>query len=299
MSGVHESVLLNEVLDFLDPRPGKRFIDATLDGGGHSRALLERIMPDGKVLGIEWDPVLAQMTREQFAQSLYGNNISVVNDSYVNIAAIAREYEFTPDGILFDLGLSSWHYTASGRGFSFRQDEPLDMRFNPSAESGMPASEIVNTFEVAELEQIIRDYGDEQFSRQIAAAIGKARQKQPIMTVNQLVAVIESAVPEWYKHRKINAATKTFQALRVVANDELSNVKKGVQEAINLLPPGGKLAVISFQGHEDRIVRELFKENVRSGIIAQPTKRTIRPKWEEQRANPRSRSAKMKLAQKI
>lgn len=295
---IHEPVLLNEVLEFLDPKPGKKFIDATLNGGGHTRALLERVTPDGAVLGIEWDPVLAKMSEEQFADSVYRSHIIVVNDNYANLAAISREYDFQPDGILFDLGLSSWHYESSGRGFSFKQDEPLDMRFNPSG-GGVPVSEIVNLYEVAELEQIIRDYGDESFSRDIASAIGKARHQRPIMSVSQLVEAIESAVPEWYKHRKIHPATKTFQALRVVANDELANVKKGVQAAIDILPSAGKLAVISFQGHEDKIVRELFKENVKAGVISQPTKRTTRPKWEEQEQNPRSRSAKMKLAQKI
>ncbi|OGN17591.1 MAG: 16S rRNA (cytosine(1402)-N(4))-methyltransferase [Candidatus Yanofskybacteria bacterium RIFCSPHIGHO2_02_FULL_50_12] len=297
MSSIHEPVLLQEVLEFLDPRPGKNFIDATLNGGGHTRALVERIMPQGRVLGIEWDPEVAKMAAERAAQSLYENNIIVVNDSYVNMSSIAERFHFRPDGILFDLGLSSWHYESSGRGFSFKRDEPLDMRFNSAA--GPSAAELINTYEVAELEQILRDYGDEQFSHPIAAAIGKARWKKPIMTVPELVAVVESAVPNWYKHRKIHFATKTFQALRVIVNDELANVKIGILAAIDLLPSGGKLAVISFQGHEDKIVRELFKQKTKEGIIEIPIKRTIRPKWEEQKINPRSRSAKMKVALKI
>ncbi len=294
---MHTSVLLKEVLEYLDPRPGKRFIDATLNGGGHAEALLERIMPDGRVLGIEWDTELALQTRERFARSPFKDNIDVVNDSYTNIIGIAERYQFRPDGILFDLGLSSWHYEESGRGFSFKRDEPLDMRFHQS--TGVPVSEIINTYSPAELEQIIRDYGEEQFSRQISAAIGQARKLGPIVSVNRLVEVIGSAVPEWYKHRKIHFATKTFQAFRIVVNDELGNVKKGVQAAIDLLPSGARLAVISFQGQEDKIVRELLKENVKAGRITQPVKGTTRPTWAEQTTNPRSRSAKMKVAQKI
>ncbi len=198
---------------------------------------------------------------------------------------------------MFDLGLSSWHYEASGRGFTFQKDEPLDMRFN--TEVGKPARAIINTYEIVELEQILRDYGDEQFSKQIAEAIGKARKIKPIMSVKDLVEVISSAVPEWYKHRKIHFATKTFQALRVVVNNELANVEKGVQSAIDILPSGGRLVVISFQGHEDKIVREILKKNVKAVIISQPVKGTVRPTWDEQKANPRARSAKMKVAEKI
>ncbi len=292
----HQPVLLQEVLEYLKPLPGGTYIDATLNGGGHARAVLERIMPGGKVIGIEWDSALASRASQEFQNSLYAGDITVVNDSYVNIAEIAERLEIKPDGILFDLGLSSWHYE-SGRGFSFKGDEPLDMRFNTG--SGVPVSEIVNLYSVPELEQILRDYGEEQFSRNIAESIGINRKNKPIMTTQELVSVINVSVPEWYKNRKIHFATKTFQALRVVANDELANVKKGVEAAISILKPGGRLVVISFQGHEDKIVREIFKEHAKQGIIKQPKKGTIRPSWPEQKANPRSRSAKMKVIEKI
>lgn len=294
---IHVPVLLNEVLEYLDPKPGKKFIDATMNGGGHSRALLERVMPDGHVIGIEWDSALASRTSQEFAESEFRGHITVVNDSYTSMAHIAEELRIVPDGVLFDLGLSSWHYEGSGRGFSFKRDEPLDMRFNTS--TGVPASEIVNLYSVPELEQILRDYGEEQFSLSIAESIGLNRKKKPIMTSEELVSVISVAVPQWYKNRKIHFATKTFQALRVVANDELANVKKGVEAAIDIVKPGGRIVVISFQGHEDKIVREIFKEQVKAGRITQPVKGTIRPSWPEQQANPRSRSAKMKVAEKV
>ncbi|MEK9157784.1 MAG: 16S rRNA (cytosine(1402)-N(4))-methyltransferase RsmH [Patescibacteria group bacterium] len=294
---IHQPVLLNEVLEYLKPLAGGRYIDATMNGGGHSRAILEKIMPEGKVIGMEWDSALANKTAIELAGSGYRGHITVVNDSYTNMAEVANRLDFAPDGILFDLGLSSWHYEASGRGFSFKKDEPLDMRFN--TEQGVPASEIVNLYSVPELEQILRDYGEEQFAQSISESIGINRKKKPIMTTEDLVAVINVAVPNWYKTRKIHFATKTFQALRVVANDELGNVTKGVHAAIDILKPGGRLVVISFQGHEDKIVREIFKEQVKLGRLKQPVKGTIRPTWPEQQENPRSRSAKMKVAEKV
>ncbi len=293
----HTPVLLKEVLEYLDPQPGKCFIDATLNGGGHTTALAERVAPNGRVIGIEWDTQLANESKEKFASGPYRDIVTVVNESYVNIAEIAKRYDVRPDGILFDLGLSSWHYESSGRGFSFKRDEPLDMRFHTAA--GTPASDVVNLYEIPELEQIIRDYGDEGFSHQIAEAIGNARKKKPIMTSGELVAVIESAVPIWYQHKKIHCATKTFQALRVVVNDELRNVMSGVEAALEVVKEGGRVVVISFQGHEDKIVREIFKKQAKEGLIVLPAKGTVRPTWDEQQENPRSRSAKMKVAEKI
>ena len=297
---IHTPVLLNEVLEYLKLKSGGKYIDATMNGGGHALAIVERIQPDGIVLGIEWDTELLQETELRIKNYELRKNLILVNDSYVNLKSIAEKRDFQPDGILFDLGLSSWHYENSGRGFTFKKNEPLDMRFNPSTSSGqVPAYEIINTFTAPELEQILRDYGEEQFARSISESIGLNRKKRPIMTTEDLVAVINVAVPDWYKHKKIHFATKTFQALRVVANDELGNVSKGVRAAIDILKSGGRLAVISFQGHEDKIVREIFKEQVKAGRIIQPVKGTIRPAWPEQQQNPRSRSAKMKVAEKI
>lgn len=292
----HTSVLLKEVLEYLDPQPGQQFIDATLNGGGHAIEIAKRIAPGGKLIGIEWDIAIAEKAAKEFAQGEYRDVVTVVNDSYVNIVEIAARHNIVPDGILFDLGLSSLHYE-SGRGFSFKGDEPLDMRFNVAG--GTPASDVVNLYEVPELEQILRDYGDEQFSRQIAERIGIERKKQPIMTTTQLVETISLAVPEWYKYRKIHFATKTFQALRVVVNNELANVKAGVEAALDIVKPHGRVVVISFQGHEDKLVREIFKEHVKKDLIVLPAHRTIRPTWDEQQDNRRSRSAKMKIAEKL
>ncbi len=287
----HVPVLAKEVLEYLNIQPGSKIIDATLDGGGHTLAILERFKKV-RILGIEWDPELFKSLK------IEDNGLIKINDSYVNLKNIVKEYKFEPDGILFDLGLSSWHYEESGRGFSFKRNEILDMRFNPEIQSES-AADIVNKYSEDELKELISSLGEEHFAGNIAKNIVRTRREKPVVTTEELVGVISRSVPEWYKHKKIHFATKTFQALRVKVNDELGNVRKGVQAAISALKPGGRLVVISFQGMEDKIVKEIFRENVKAGIIELAVKGTIRPAWEEQKANPRARSAKMKVATKI
>lgn len=292
---VHTPVLLQEVIEYLDLAPSKKVIDATLDGGGHTREI-KKAFPGVQILGIEWDPV----EFEEFKQNNpeLTKEITVVNESYTKMGQIVEQYDFHPDGILFDLGLSSWHYEVSGRGFSFKRDEVLDMRFNPQSNQ-LTAARIVNEYDREELERIVAFYGEEQFASQIAEAIVVTRKVKPIATTFELVSIIESAVPVWYTKRKIHCATKTFQALRVVVNGELENVKEGIAAAIDVLNPGGRLLVISFQGMEDKIVREFFKEQAKAGTIKWVTRHTVKPTWKEQEANPRSRSAKLKIVQKI
>lgn len=289
----HTPVLFNEVIRYLDPKPGQWVLDCTLNGGGHAAAMVEH---GARVLGIEWDPVIARAFFEHRPE--LREKVTVVNDSYVNLERICVEHTVVPDGILFDLGVSSLHYETSGRGFSFMRDEPLDMRFNPET-NPLTAGRIVNEWSVEELERILTQYGEEQFAGQIAAAVAFARRAAPLRTTSELVAVIESAVPTWYCHRKLHCATKTFQALRVVVNNELDNVERGVAAAIRVLRPGGKLLVISFQGAEDKIVRELFKSEAKAGSIQWVTRMTVRPTWDEMKANPRARSAKLKIVERL
>ena len=288
---IHTPVLVKEVLEYLNIKEGSKIIDATINGGGHTKAILEKF--NGvKILGIEWDPEIFKNLEIEEKRLVKGN------DSYVNLKNIAEKYDFYPDGILFDLGLSSWHYEHSGRGFSFTRDEYLDMRFNPdSGESD--AAKVVNTFSREDLEEIFRKYGEEQFSSQIADQIIAKRKVKPILKTSELVEAVSQSVPEWYKHKKIHFATKTFQALRVAVNHELENVEKGVRSAIELLKPGGRLVVISFQGLEDKIVKNIFKDKAKAGVVKFVVKGTIKPSWEESQRNPRSRSAKMKVIEKI
>lgn len=292
---VHKPVLVNEVIEYLNIKSGSKVVDATLDGGGHTLAILERF-PEVKVLGIEFDPALFRSLLRQLADD--NERLIKVNDSYVNLKNIVKEQKFEPDGILFDLGLSSWHLESSGRGFSFKRNEILDMRFNPEVQNES-AADIINKYSEKDLRETLSLFSEEQFAENIAKNIIRARREKPIVMTGELVNVISQSVPEWYKHKKIHFATKTFQALRVKVNDELGNVRKGVGAAIDVLKPGGRLVVISFQGSEDKIVKEIFKEKNKEGVIKPLIKGTIRPSWGEQRSNPRSRSAKMKAAQKI
>ena len=305
MNEIHTPVLIKEVIEYLNPKPGDKVIDATLDGGGHAMALAEKVAPDGKVLGIELDGKLIQEFGLKVKESKFKDNFILVNDNYTNIENIIREYNFRPNCVLFDLGLSSWHLERSGRGFSFRRDEPLDMRFNAYQEvksknqEVKTAAEIINTYGKEELEKIIKEYGEEQFAKNIAGNIVLARKKKPILTTGELVEVIRESVPAWYKKRKIHFATKTFQAFRIEVNSELKNVEKGVSLGIEALESGGRLAVISFQGLEDKIVRELFKKKAKEGVVKFVVKGTVKPSWEEVKNNPRARSAKMKIVEKI
>mgnify|MGYP001559448843 CR=1 FL=1 len=294
---MHTPVLVKEVLEYLNIRPGSKIIDATISGGGHTLAILERFK-DVKILGIEWDPELLKQFKLKVKSEKFKDRLILVNDSYVNLKNIVEEHRFEPDGILFDLGLSSWHYEESGRGFSFKRNEILDMRFNPESQPESSA-DIVNKYSENELRELISSLGEEQFAGNIAKNIVRTRREKPIVMTEELVNVISRSVPEWYKHRKIHFATKTFQALRIAVNDELGNVRTGIMVAIDVLKPGGRLVVISFQGLEDKIVKEIFKEKAKEGIIKFVVKGTIRPSWEEQKSNPRSRSAKMKIVEKV
>jgi len=216
----------------------------------------------------------------------------LVNDSYVNLAETVRKQRFKPvSGILFDLGFSSWHLEESGRGFSFEKNEPLDMRYNP--ENPLTAEKIVNNWSEREIEKILREYGEERFTKRIAREIIQERKIKPIKTTFQLVETIKKSTPIWYHHRRIHPATRTFQALRIAVNDELNNLKKALPQAVEILEKDGRLAVISFHSLEDRIVKNFFRENLK--IL---TKKPIRPSLEEIEINPRSRSAKLRVGQK-
>jgi 16S rRNA (cytosine1402-N4)-methyltransferase len=285
--------MLNEIIEYLNIKPGCKIIDATLNGGGHSSGILEKY-PDTQILGIEYDPDIFR----EFTSTDTARRIKAVNDSYVNLKNIVAENDFRPDGIVFDLGMSSWHLELSKRGFSFRKNELLDMRFNPETEK-ITAAEMVNNLSAEDLERILIEYGEEQFAKNIAKEIVSARKIKAITETGELVGAIEKAVPGWYRHRKIHYATKTFQALRIAVNDELGNVDKGVRAAIDILNSGGRLAVISFQGLEDKIVKEIFKEKSAEGTIRWVIKGTIKPKWDEVKENPRARSAKLKVIEKI
>ncbi len=313
---MHKPVLLNKIIEFLNPKPGNKFIDATIDGGGHALALLERIMPSGRLLGIEWDSVLYKNLKARMANSEYAANIILVNDNYTKLADIAEKHDFkNVNGILFDLGMSSWHLEEAGRGFSFQRDEPLDMRFQATGENSVAAEDIIKKYSEGELIKIFKEYGEERFAKAIAGAIVKERKLKPITGTFQLVEIIKGAVPFWYRRRRIHFATKVFQALRIAVNNELENIKQGLEQAEEILGKGGRLAVISFHSLEDRIVKDFFKEKDKLSRVKKSkyaadnlpipsglkilTKKPAIADLAEISQNPRARSAKLRVAEKI
>jgi 16S rRNA (cytosine1402-N4)-methyltransferase len=290
---IHEPVLLKEVIEYLNVGKNKNYVDCTIGEGGHAIEILKRNGPKGKVLGIEIDPERYKKLREEKLERLI-----LVNDSYSNLKEIVEREGFKEiHGILFDLGISSWHIEKSGRGFSFLRDEPLIMKYDRRQK--LTAERIVNEWPEKEIERILREFGEERFAKRIAREIAKARKTKPIKTTSQLVEVIKRAVPSFYQHRKIHFATKTFQALRIAVNNELENLRIALPQAIEVLEKGGRLVVISFHSLEDRIVKNFLKEKEREGKIKILTKKPIRPSKEEIIKNPRSRSAKLRGALKI
>lgn len=293
---MHTPVLLKEVLDFFHPQQGQRYIDATVNGGGHAKEILERIGHTGGLLGIDRDPMIVETLKKNVHEQ---KNFTVICDSYARMKIHAVQYGFvSANGVLFDLGFSSYHVDQSGRGFSFQRDEPLDMRYNP-AETKFTAATIVNTWSKQELERIFKEYGEERFSRKIAAAIVSARKEHQFRTTSELVHIIRKNIPSPLQHGHLHPATRIFQALRIAVNDELGELTQGLEQGIDLLVADGKMIVISFHSLEDRIVKETFKQKEKEGIVKILTKKPISASREEERVNPRSRSAKLRAIIKI
>ena len=268
-------------------------------------AILEKNGPDGKVLGIDRDPEIIKNLELK-------NRLVLVNDSYANLKEIVEKYNFKPvHGILFDLGMSSWHLEQSGRGFSFLKDEPLDMRYytenreqrtenseQRTENKILTAERIVNERSGEEIEKILKEYGGERFAKRIAHRICEKRKIKPIRTTFQLIEIIRRAFPKRYKFGKIHCATRTFQALRIAVNQELENLKIALPQALEILEQGGRIIVISFHSGEDKIVKNFFRENSKQDLLKILIKKPIRAGQEEIKTNPRSRSAKLRAAAK-
>lgn len=293
---VHIPVLLHEVMAILNPQPGKRYIDATINGGGHAGAILERIRPSGKLLGIDWDCVIIARLKAAWPEPLLRSS-TLVCSNYTELPTVAAANEFNAvDGILFDLGFSSFHIDQSGRGFSFMRDEPLDMRYNPLS-GRATAEEIVNETPIKELERILGEYGQERYARRIAKELIKARSRKRIVSTQDLVQVIMQALPR-ARRATLHPATRTFQALRIVVNNELEHIGQALRGAYNLLGDEGVLAVIAFHSLEDHIVKQTFRQlaKEKNGILL--TKKPLQPTDKEVSSNPRARSAKLRAIKK-
>ncbi|MBL7053062.1 MAG: 16S rRNA (cytosine(1402)-N(4))-methyltransferase RsmH [Candidatus Portnoybacteria bacterium] len=290
---MHQPVLLNEVLEYLNPSPGKNFIDCTIGFGGHALSILEKNKPAGKVLGIDSENKVLEILKEKVSDQ----RLILAQGNFINLKEIAAENKFTLiNGILLDLGISSWHFEKSGKGFSFQKNEPLIMNYSGKE---LTAEEIVNEWTENELMEIFREYGEERYARSIARVICQKRKIEPIKTTDQLVEIIKQAVPGKYRYRRIHFATKTFQALRIAVNDELDNLKKVLPQAIEVLETEGRLVVISFHSLEDRIVKHFFRQAAKDGFIKILTKKPIMASQEEIELNPRSRSAKLRAIEKF
>lgn len=309
IDAVHEPVMPAEVLRLLSARRGGRYIDATVGAAGHTRAILEAA-PDAMVLGIDRDPQALDVARQRLAP--FGDSVTLRHGRFDELPEIAGECGFEhADGVLFDLGVSSLQLDARGRGFSFRRDEPLDMRMDPTAD-GANAAEIVNDYTERELSTLLREFGEEKKSRAIARAVVAHR---PLRTTGDLVTAIEQAVgPSRRRSGNIHPATRTFQALRIAVNQELSLLDAALPGAHGLLAVGGRLVVISFHSLEDRAVKRFFRRESTACLcpprspacvchhvatLAELTRRPMRPSSAEVGRNARSRSAKLRAAERI
>jgi 16S rRNA (cytosine1402-N4)-methyltransferase len=307
---MHIPFLTKEVIEYLDVRSNRNYIDCTFGLSGHSRVILEKSAPNGKVLGIETDSTLVELFNSQFSSPDFKNRLILVNDSYRNLEKIVEQNNFRPVwGILFDLGMSTWHLRESGRGFSFLKDEPLDMRYSappaqnskfqiPNSKEGLTAEIIVNQWPQEDIEEILKEYGEERFAQNIAQGIVNHRNTGPFSRTKEFVEIITHSVPAWYCQKRIHCATKTFQALRIAVNHELEAVGDGLAQAIEVIEKEGKVAVISFHSLEDRIVKTMFRRWEEEGRGHIVTKKPVQASLREKETNPASRSAKLRVFQK-
>jgi 16S rRNA (cytosine1402-N4)-methyltransferase len=302
----HIPVLYKEIIHALQPQSGGHYVDGTLGAGGHARGILEACMPDGLLLGLDVDPQALALSRETLAP--YEGRTYLVQASYVTLTKqLASLHWDAVDGIVLDLGASSMQFDNADRGFSFMQDGPLDMRFGPQAFQS--AEDIVNTFDEKDLADLIFRFGEDHDSRKIARAIVMNR---PLRTTRELVSVIEKASPR--RGNRVHPATQTFQALRIVVNEELVSVQSVLPQVVSCLKSGGRFAVISFHSLEDRIVKSFFREQSsdifnppyeriyeeeRKAIVIAINKKPIVASNEEIENNPRARSAKLRIIEKI
>jgi len=305
---VHKPVLLKEVLEYLQPGPGRHFVDCTVGSGGHAEAILEASGETGKLLGIDWDADAIARSADRLGK--FGKRVILVNDSYVNIKKIIADKSFKKvHGIVIDLGFSLNQIQDSGRGFSFQYDEPLDMRY--SLDNHLTAAKILNDYSEEQLARIFRDCGEEPEARKIARRIVEARKEKEITRTIQLVQIILNVKK---RRTKIHPATKIFQALRITVNDELNNIMTTLKDFLDIVEVGGRVVVISFHSLEDRIVKRFFQQEAKGCLCAPEvpvcscahlprvkilTKKPVQPTEKEIEENFRSRSAKLRAVERI
>jgi len=297
---IHKPVLLQETITGLKLSPGIVAIDGTFGGGGHAREIIKNISPNGTYIGLDADVTAIGREKEEINALAEEKEVKaiLVVDNFRNVKeCLPAEIVGNVNAVLLDLGFSSDQIENSGRGFSVLRDEPLQMTLADNSE--FTVTDIVNSWDESEIEEILKEFGEEQFAPQIAKTICDARKTGPIMRTAQLVELVKKATPEWYHHKKIHPATKTFQALRIAVNDELGALRDFLPQAPVILASGGRLAIISFHSLEDRIVKQQFIAWERSGVAKRINKKAIKPEREEILANRRSRSAKLRVCEFI
>jgi 16S rRNA (cytosine1402-N4)-methyltransferase len=313
---IHKPVLLKEIIDNLNLKCGDIVVDATLGGGGHSREILKKIGKSGKLIAIDQDETAIKNFRKSFSDSSLDSQskvIHLVQDNFSNLIKILGDEEvYSVTGILADLGISSDQLEDRKKGMSFQTDAELDMRMDEKQK--FTAKKIINEWSQEQIENILRNYGEEKFARNISKKIIEERKKKEIISTLELAKIIKKAIPVRFQPRKINPATKSFQAFRIAVNDELGHLEKFIPDAIASLQSRGRLAIITFNSLEDRIVKNIFRQNARGCICPKDfpicscgnigkvkiiTKKPIIPSVEEVRDNPRARSAKLRVCEKI
>lgn len=293
---LHTSVMVEEVLQYLNPKEGGIYVDCTLGTGGHSLAILKKTDGKARIIGIDWDEEAIEISSQRLRE--YKEKITVRRGNFAEISKILKDEGIkTVDGFIYDLGLSSLQLENPDRGFSFQRDMHLDMRMDRRGE--ITAAYLVNNLSKKELEDVLWNLGEEKWARRMAEFIVKERKKSPILSTKELVEVLKRAVPAKFRRgKRIHFATKAFQALRIAVNKELENLKLSLPEAIELLCSGGRICVISYHSLEDRIVKREFKK-VEGKELFILTPKVVKPSLKEIKANPRSRSARLRAAKKI
>ncbi|HHV35552.1 MAG TPA: 16S rRNA (cytosine(1402)-N(4))-methyltransferase RsmH [Syntrophomonadaceae bacterium] len=296
----HAPVMLKEAVELLAPQKGGIYVDCTLGGGKHSKVILDQIGPIGRLIGFDKDESALQRAKEYLAD--YGEQVTFVHSDFRRMEDILQELQISEvDGILFDFGISSYQVLDPERGFSYRYDAALDMRMNRKAKT--TAADLVNNLSEKQLADIIFRYGEERWSRRIASFIVTQRERAPITTTMELVDIIKAAIPARARRTGPHPARRTFMALRIAVNDELAAIEEGLRVGISLLKPGGRVVAISFHSLEDRIVKHVFREHgspsPSQDVLRILTKKPLVPLGEEIKVNPRSRSAKLRAAEKL
>jgi len=305
---VHTTVLLNEAVQGLNINAAGRYVDGTFGRGGHSKLILEQLESEGHLLAFDKDPLAIQTAEKEFAND---SRFSITQSSFAELEAVVTQYGWQGDvdGVLLDLGVSSPQIDDAARGFSFQNDGPLDMRMNP--DQGPSAAQWVAEADEADIAKVLKEYGEERFAKRIARAIVNARDEQPIETTKQLASIVAAANPKWEKGK--DPSTRSFQAIRIFINSELDDLEQCLQQAVNVLKPGGRLVVISFHSLEDRIVKHFIRNmekgeqlpidlpimHVEVNSKLRRIGKVIKASDAEVSINPRSRSAVLRIAERV